>query len=688
MSAMLSRTLLRAPRSTSVLRVPSSTSNVGTARHSFLTYGRSRTFTSSASRLLVDQQGSSQSTSSSLKAENEVETQLPSEPAQHIPWYLQEDSAIPEAKETFSQEQLPELPENPPKILPDLLEYVFKDLGLDGLKLFDLRTLDTPPALGANVIMIMGTARSVKHLNVSADRLCRWLRSNWKLAPYADGLLGRNELKIKLRRKARRARIASRTGAMSDDRDDGITTGWICVNAGVVEKGPVQERPEGAFEGFGHLGGGTRVVVQVFTEEKRAELDLDGLWERKLARAERDQHNTPQPSVDADAPEKVRSPNSIIPSQSDYKFSNALRSPPTVPLEQKRLFHSTRYYRDSDVGHNVADAPSVREPDGATVSNQKENSKSSSAPLMLRYLETLDKKQLEIVLGDNPLDSNSTEFLRLYHMGLSELPIDKSAFAELELICLAISRGVYVRKESVHRTYMNCCVSACDIPDHMSITIAKFMLTPRTTESIEWLPDSDKELAADIFDQLVLRGFEGLLSLELYSLLYSAASLPSSPDAGENDASPVDKTYHIRRIIEVLDLPFHPEHARTLMLAQWRNGDYEGFFKWWRKLPLNNSPRTFEDYGRLFQLHAELGNPLMARECLITWVPMLAREDPPINLTQGHLTTDIMRCIELAEPRITEKYAEGNRSELTELWKACKAAKSASAANGLGTAKS
>ncbi|ODM19486.1 hypothetical protein SI65_04470 [Aspergillus cristatus] len=209
-------------------------------------------------------------------------------PSQHIPWYLQEETPIAESQPVSSRDHLPELPEDPPAILPILLEYTFKDLGLDNLKLFDLRHLETPPALGANVIMIIGTARSVKHLNVAADRMCRWLRSTYKLSPYADGLLGRNELKIKLRRKARRARIASQSGAIVDEKDDGITTGWICVNAGVVEEAPVAEQEDfQGFEGFGAINAGTRVVVQMFTEDKRAEVDLDGLWQGNLDRARR-----------------------------------------------------------------------------------------------------------------------------------------------------------------------------------------------------------------------------------------------------------------------------------------------------------------------------------------------------------------------------------------------------------------
>ncbi|PWY91568.1 hypothetical protein BO94DRAFT_584178 [Aspergillus sclerotioniger CBS 115572] len=246
---------------------------------------------------LQSERPSSPSSSEAPTASLEETTSTPaSDNSSHIPWYLQEETPLAESRQILSPDQIPELPENSPAILPALLEYVFKDLGLDALKLLDLRTLETPPALGANVIMLIGTARSVKHLNVSADRLCRWLRSTYKLSPYADGLLGRNELKIKLRRKARRARLASRSGTMFDEKDDGITTGWICVNAGVVEEAPLQERQDYSFEGFGHTAPGTRVVVQIFTEEKRGEVDLEGLWKNRAEREKR-KYGQVEPSV-------------------------------------------------------------------------------------------------------------------------------------------------------------------------------------------------------------------------------------------------------------------------------------------------------------------------------------------------------------------------------------------------------
>jgi hypothetical protein len=212
------------------------------------------------------------------KAENS--TQLSA-----LPWYLQVDAPQREPPPLSERQRIPDLPESPPAILAPLLQQVSVDLGLDNLTLIDLRRLDPPPALGANLIMLIGTTRSEKHLHVSADRLCRWLRSNYKLRPDADGLLGRNELKLKLKRKSKRNKLLGKSSADSDD--DGVRTGWVCVDVGVVEGAensivPVTVPQD--FVGFGRRTDGVRIVVQMLTEEKREEMDLERLWNGILKR--------------------------------------------------------------------------------------------------------------------------------------------------------------------------------------------------------------------------------------------------------------------------------------------------------------------------------------------------------------------------------------------------------------------
>jgi hypothetical protein len=132
--------------------------------------------------------------------------------------------------------------------------------------------------------MLIATARSEKHLHVAADRFCRWLRREHGLKANAAGLLGRNELKIKLRRKAKRMRmLANVGGAMPEGNvDDGIRTGWICCTLGKLEAHPDDMHMPGdnvqEFVGFRDIKPGVNVVVQMFTEEKRAETDLETLW--------------------------------------------------------------------------------------------------------------------------------------------------------------------------------------------------------------------------------------------------------------------------------------------------------------------------------------------------------------------------------------------------------------------------
>ncbi|KAL2396863.1 ATPase synthesis protein 25, mitochondrial [Exophiala dermatitidis] len=266
-----------------------------------------------------------------------------------VPWYLQVEEPTPPApiSPLLALQEIPPLPADPPAILQPVLEHLSVQIGLDNLVLLDLRHLDPPPALGANLIMVIGTARSVKHLNVSADRFCRWVRKEYKLRPYADGLLGRNELKLKLRRKARKMKLAQSVGntmAMRDG-DDGITTGWICVNMGAVddavlpdglvdtltveagsgaeagvfldeeakevevegqeeeeEEDEYQNPPDAEYVGFGSRPNSPRIVVQMFTEEKRVEMDLEGLWSvRNTRRAHREEKAMAEAGLDTNS---------------------------------------------------------------------------------------------------------------------------------------------------------------------------------------------------------------------------------------------------------------------------------------------------------------------------------------------------------------------------------------------------
>jgi ribosomal silencing factor RsfS len=214
----------------------------------------------------------------------DVEKTAPTPPVQNasVPWYLKQQQSV--QLPVQNPAEIPALPPNPPPLLETLLDYISVTAGLDDLQLLDLRDLDPPPALGPKLIMIIATARSEKHLHVAADRFCRYLRREHGLKANAAGLLGRNELKIKLRRKAKRMRMLANVGGSIPEGniDDGIRTGWICCTLGKLEAHPEDTHMPGdnvqEFVGFRDVKPGVNVVVQMFTEEKRAETDLETLW--------------------------------------------------------------------------------------------------------------------------------------------------------------------------------------------------------------------------------------------------------------------------------------------------------------------------------------------------------------------------------------------------------------------------
>ncbi|KAF7947831.1 hypothetical protein EAE96_008908 [Botrytis aclada] len=265
-----------------------------------------------------------------------------------VPWYLQVEAPQKTPQTLSERQRIPDLPELPPPILEPMLQEISVDLGLDNLTILDLRKLDPPPALGANLIMLIGTARSEKHLHVSADRLCRWLRSTYKLRPSADGLLGRNELKLKLRRKSRRAKLLGSVG--DESGDDGIRTGWVCVDIGVVESPDIHANatPEGdGFVGFGRRTDGVRIVVQMLTEEKREEIDLEKLWGGILRRSGQSEVEVEEAVEEAVEDAEVGEPISTSISEPSQHTIASTVKPRGFQIPQTRQFH-TSVERKSD----------------------------------------------------------------------------------------------------------------------------------------------------------------------------------------------------------------------------------------------------------------------------------------------------------------------------------------------------
>lgn len=134
------------------------------------------------------------------------------------------------------------------------------------------------------------------------------------------------------------ARSAGRLDGVESEKDDGITTGWVCVNVGAVDDVKIPENtpstpdaaadlgstpldehdedspddldpsedeyenprpftdaddldisddPTNAYIGFGSRHTSQRIVVQMFTEEKRLEMNLEDLYANRNTRQQK-----------------------------------------------------------------------------------------------------------------------------------------------------------------------------------------------------------------------------------------------------------------------------------------------------------------------------------------------------------------------------------------------------------------
>ncbi|QPH19008.1 hypothetical protein C2857_004146 [Epichloe festucae Fl1] len=201
------------------------------------------------------------------------------------PWFLEVEP--PSHPPSLHTPTLPEAPTESPALVTPMIKYIFEDMGLDDISLMDLRDLDPPAALGPNLIMLFATARSERHLHVSSGRFVRWLRRNYKVNARADGLIGPGELKTKLRRLRKKAKLMGTNTMILPGGDNGISTGWVCVNfstSDAVTDETASFDESGRFSGFGAAATGTTIVVQCMTESRRNELDLETLWQAILKR--------------------------------------------------------------------------------------------------------------------------------------------------------------------------------------------------------------------------------------------------------------------------------------------------------------------------------------------------------------------------------------------------------------------
>ncbi|KAK8080568.1 hypothetical protein PG997_008386 [Apiospora hydei] len=561
---------------------PYITSQAHTARRLALSVPALRRFSSAPARSSSNEAG---------------KPQVPQEPEPEIAEDGQ--AAHSQDAEWLNHPPLPEVPADSPAIIQSLLEYASEEMGLEELSLLDMRELNPPAALGPNLIMLFGNARSERHLHVSASRLVRWLRYQHKVHADADGLLGPNERKTKLRRKAKRAKLLGTMG--TDDADDGISTGWICVNLGTLNRSSedvtvVSE--DGRIAGFGVPQKGTTVVVQIMTEARRAELGLEILWQRSL---ERQAHQNSQKEA-ANPATGIAAPG-----------QSSITHPPTRP-------HLPSHQTPGASG--LASTQSKSMSTSSTVHSSSTTSAASE--------DTFPQKHLQTYRSSSGVPSEYTWSLRLA-LECRGRQIKHPSYSGIDNIRTLITQyrtGAILASREQCLDILSCVYSAADAALQ------------------------EKNAAAlSLLDSLQLRS-QNVITNDVIVAIIEAISMDPDADTA---------TRALQTRLEVLlvqaRLPYMGEELLVKLLGAYaRQQNWDRFWEVWRMPPQYMQPRSEALYLYMYRLMMRTKSSTLCAMALRRCYPEMLKESPAVQPTH-HVREAVVGCIRIADVRAEEHAA-------------------------------
>lgn len=176
-----------------------------------------------------------------------------------VPWYLREDEASELDTSPIFKTEIPDVPEGAPSQLEDILNYAAKDLGLDNIKIFDIRDREELPAASYADFMILFSGKSPKHIQKAVDELVAHLKSEYKIIPYVEGLLKANSFKRQKRRIKRKVRTSSYI-----DTEFGVgPNSWVMIDPKI-----------------------DGLMLHIMTPERRKEVNLELLWCKREERSQ------------------------------------------------------------------------------------------------------------------------------------------------------------------------------------------------------------------------------------------------------------------------------------------------------------------------------------------------------------------------------------------------------------------
>ncbi|KAI1423316.1 hypothetical protein F5Y12DRAFT_551806 [Xylaria sp. FL1777] len=575
----------------------------------------------------------------------------------NVPWYLQVEP--PTQIAAMEPPPLPEIPTDSPPLVHSLLEYASEEMGLDALSLLDLRKLDPPPALGPNLFMLFGTARSERHLTVSAGRLVRWLRAKHRVYADADGLLGPNERKIKLRRKARRAKLLGTTG--NDDADDGIRTGWICVNLGTINRSGAESAvfgEDGRASGFGVSYVGSTIVFQIMTEGRRAEMGLETLWTQALARCLSPLSKSDSTHDNGNSTSGATSESNLHPVEKAImgnlhrpsSFSGGRQGQPSRgSLSNQARFHSTQ----QQLG------PPAIETDPLSTSSPTElahvltydaHQKQRLLELLRAQLEEMDAAAVRIALDDQSYGSNPTSFRELMNLAMETLPPTRTWEYRLAVQYKASVSGLLSAITSLDNVRLlveelRIYAIKATRPQYLQLLTCIFCVREKQPAALE--------LGLDVINTMHQRK-ELIMTSDMIVSIIEGATISNISWARELTAR-LEKLL-FRSDSPYMDIDFMGMDEKLLMrlmTAYARQRNWDGVWNAWGVPARHLRPRSADLYIHVFHLALASGSVELCTRALRRCIPEAASEDPPV-LANLDLRRAALRCIRIADPRADE----------------------------------
>lgn len=544
------------------------------------------------------------------------------------PWYLQEEPPRHPSLVQHSQ-PLPEVPDNVPLILHDLVKYAAEDMGLDNLKLLDLRTLDPPAALGPNLVMVFGTARSERHLHVSGRRLLSWLRRRG-IQAHADGVLGKKEFKIRIRRKQRKAKLLG-TAATPMGHGDGVTTRWICTNLGTISSDSQEAVEYETATGFGTRQNGTTIVVQTFTESKRKELDLELLWSRILAR--RGDDNLIVDDLEYTAADTH--PNELS------LFTEG-GSPKVFATPSQRRFFSTSSRRPHQVTHP---------PTSDSITNNV-NATLDPAAFIATKVAELERLQAQFAsfsyedaleaLGDSDSGKPSA-YMSAWNQAIRRLRPEHSWQFRLWL-CVA-GRQLGVRRfdlphlqRLIHE--MELLGIVCHRGHYIELLQVVYL---EPTDSTVPLSEQSK-LALEVLNVMYERG-EPIMTTDVIVSLVESLARTESQGKQISELQTV-----LEKFLLQADLPYVGEDAIVrLMNAYVVQDNWTRFWEVWRMPPRFQEPRSRQLYLHLWTTLASTNHQQRCQEGIRSCFHEMLNEEPPVRPVM-EIKDALEACLKVADP--------------------------------------